>query len=256
MPLLQNKVALITGASSGIGQGIARRFAQEGAKVVIDYIGGPEVPKETFRLVRDAGSEAISVQADISQLSQIRTLVDVACQHFGHIDILVNNAGMEKNAPFHQVTEEDYDKVLAVNLKGPFFLTQYFVQKLLAAKQPGRILNISSVHEEMAFPNFTSYCVSKGGLRMFTRNLAVELGPSNITINNIAPGAIQTPINDHLLHDQPRLDALLDSIPLHRLGQPEDVASLAAFLASDQASYITGSTFIVDGGLIRNYHEQ
>lgn len=256
MSLLKDKVALITGASSGIGQGIAKRFAEEGARVVIDYIGHPEGAEETLRMVRAAGSEGVTVQADVSLVVETRKLIDAAYGHFGKLDILVNNAGMERHAPFAEVSEEDYDKVLAVNLKGPFFLGQYFVRKLMAAKQPGRIVNISSVHEEMAFPNFTTYCISKGGLRMFTRNLAVELGPANITINNIAPGAIQTPINTSLLENKPKLEALLNNIPLHRLGQPEDVASLAAFLASDQASYITGSTFIVDGGLIRNYHEQ
>jgi glucose 1-dehydrogenase len=256
MPLLANKVALITGAGSGIGQGIAKRFAEEGAKVVIDYVGHPDGANATLQMVRDAGSDGIIVQADVTHLDQIRSLIDTTCTHFGTPDILVNNAGVEKEAPFPQVTEADYDLVLAVNLKGPFFLTQYFVQKLLAEKKPGRIVNISSVHEDMAFPGFTSYCVSKGGMRMFTRNLAVELGHAGITINNIAPGAIQTPINNTLLADKPKLEALLNNIPLHRLGQPEDVASLAAFLASDQAAYITGSTFIVDGGLIRNYHEQ
>ena len=256
MPLLANKIALITGASSGIGQGIAKRFAEEGAKVVIDYVGQAEGADATLAMVRNAGSDGIIVHADVTHLDETRKLIDTTYQHFGALDILVNNAGMEKKAPFPQVTEEDYDKVLAVNLKGPFFLTQFFVQKLIAANKPGRIINISSVHEEMAFPGFTSYCVSKGGMRMLTRNLAVELGPANITINNIAPGAIETPINKTLLADKPKLEALLNNIPLHRLGQPEDVASLAAFLASDQAAYITGSTFVVDGGLMRNYHEQ
>jgi len=146
--------------------------------------------------------------------------------------------------------------VLGVNLKGPFFLTQAFVRKLRDAKQPGRVINISSVHEDMVFPNFSTYCASKGGIRMLMRDLAVELGPLGITVNNIAPGAINTPINKSLLEDKPKLDALLRNIPLGRLGTPEDVAALAAFLASDEAGYITGSTYVVDGGLMRNYHEQ
>ena len=255
MPLLASKVALITGAGSGIGQGIAQRFAQEGAKVVIDYIGHPEGAEATLKMVREAGSEGITVAADITRLAESRRLVDTALQRFGTIDILVNNAGMEIHGFFPDVTEEDYDRVLDVNLKGPFFLTQYFVRALLAAGRPGRILNISSVHEDMAFPGFTSYCMSKGGMRMFTRNLAVELGAANITVNNIAPGAIATPINASLLADKPRLDALLRNIPLDRLGTTEDVSSLAVFLASEHAAYITGSTFVVDGGLMRNYRE-
>jgi glucose 1-dehydrogenase len=146
--------------------------------------------------------------------------------------------------------------VLGVNLKGAFFLTQAFVRRLRDAKAPGRVINISSVHEDMVFPNFSTYCASKGGMRMLMRNLSVELGSLGITVNNIAPGAINTPINKSLLEDKPKLNALLANIPLGRLGTPEDVASLAAFLASDEANYITGSTYVVDGGLMRNYHEQ
>jgi len=163
---------------------------------------------------------------------------------------------MEKKGMFTEVQEADYDRVMAVNLKGPFFLTQYFVQKLQSAKKAGRIVNISSVHEDMAFPGFTSYCMSKGGMRMMMRSLCVELGPMNITINNIAPGAIQTPMNKKLEENKELVATLLNNIPLNRLGVPDDVADLAAFLASDNAGYITGSTYVVDGGLMRNYHEQ
>ena len=144
---------------------------------------------------------------------------------------------------------------MAVNLRGPFFLTQAFVQRLRDAKKPGRVINISSVHEDMAFPGFATYCCSKGGLRMLMRDLAVELGQLGITVNNVAPGAIATPINKSLLEDKPKLNALLANIPLGRLGTPADVAALVAFLASDDAAYVTGSTFVVDGGLMRNYRE-
>jgi glucose 1-dehydrogenase len=143
-----------------------------------------------------------------------------------------------------------------VNLRGPFFLTQAFVRRLRASKKTGRIINISSVHEDMAFPGFSTYCCSKGGMRMLMRDLAVELGPLGITCNNVAPGAIITPINKSLLNDKPKLNALLKNIPLNRLGEPSDVASVVSFLASDEAGYVNGSTFVVDGGLMRNYHEQ
>lgn len=256
MGILENKIALITGASSGIGQGIAKRFAEEGAKVVIDYIGPPQGADDTMQMVKQAGSRGITVEADVTRFADIKKLIDTTYDQFGGLDILVNNAGMEKEAPFAEVKEEDYDRILSVNLKGPFFLTQYFVQRLAAGKKGGRIINISSVHEDMAFPNFSTYCISKGGMRMFMRNLAVELGPQNIMINNIAPGAIQTPINKKLMANKGELDALLKNIPLNRLGQPADVASLAAFLASDQAGYITGSTYVIDGGLMRSYREQ
>lgn len=253
---LSGKVAIVTGSSSGIGQSIAIRLASEGANIVIDYRNHAEGAEETKKQVEATGSRGIIVQADVSRLSDVQRLVDQAWQQLGSCDVLVNNAGVEKSADFWDVTEQDYDTVLDVNLKGPFFLTQAFVRRLRDAKRPGRIVNISSVHEDMAFPHFSTYCVSKGGVRMFTRNLAVELGPLGITINNIAPGAIATPINKKLLDDKPKLDALLKNIPLGRMGSPEEVATLTAFLASDDAAYITGSTYTIDGGLTVNYHEQ
>ena len=253
---LKGKVAIVTGSSSGIGQSIAIRFAQEGASIIINYSSHPEGAEATKAQVEAAGARAITVRADVSKLADTQNLVDQAWSQLGGCDILVNNAGVEKNAPFLEVTEADYDLVLDVNLKGAFFLTQAFVKRLAAAKLPGRVINISSVHEDMVFPNFTSYCCSKGGVRMMMRNLAVELGPLGITVNNIAPGAIDTPINASLLADKPKLDALLANIPLGRLGKPEDVAALAVLLASEDGGYTTGSTYVVDGGLMRNYHEQ
>jgi glucose 1-dehydrogenase len=253
---LAGKVAIVTGSSSGIGQAIAIRFASEGASVVVDYRGHPEGADETKSKAEAAGAKAITVQADVSILADTQNLVDQAYHQLGRCDILVNNAGIEKSAPFCDVTEADYDAVLNVNLKGAFFLTQAFVRRLRDAKQPGRIINISSVHEDMAFPNFSTYCVSKGGMRMLMRDLSVELGPLGITVNNIAPGAIRTPINDKLMDNKAQLDALLANIPLGRMGTPDEVAGLALFLASDDGAYTTGSTYIIDGGLMRNYHEQ
>jgi glucose 1-dehydrogenase len=253
---LAGKVAIVTGSGSGIGQAIAIRFASEGASVVVDYRNNIDQAQETISKAVTAGGKAILVKADVTILADTQNLVDQAYQQLGRCDILVNNAGIEKNAPFWDVTEADYDAVLTVNLKGAFFLTQAFVRRLRDAKLPGRIINISSVHEDMVFPNFATYCASKGGMRMLMRDLSVELGPLNITVNNIAPGAIATPINTKLMEDQPKLDALLNNIPLGRMGTPEEVAGLALFLASDDAAYVTGSTYFVDGGLIRNYHEQ
>jgi glucose 1-dehydrogenase len=253
---LKGKVAIITGSGSGIGQGIAKRFACDGAKVVVDYLGSSEGAEETLKMIEAAGAEAIIVQADITLAADRQTLINAAIAKFGAIDILVNNAGMEKKASFWDVAEDDYQKVMDVNLKGPFFLTQVFVNKLREQKRKGTIVNISSVHEDMVFPGFSTYCLSKGALRMFTRDLAVELGPLGITINNVAPGAITTPINKNLLDNKAQMTALLNNIPLGRMGTVEDVAALTSFLASEDAAYITGSTFIVDGGLIRNYHEQ
>jgi glucose 1-dehydrogenase len=253
---LKGHAAIVTGASSGIGQSIAMRLAREGVNVLIDYIGQSEEADKTAQAAQALGVRAVAVQADVSRVEAVEMLIEEAWKAFGAVDILINNAGMEKKSDFPDTTEDDYDHVLGVNLKGPFFLTRAFVKRLIAAKKPGRVINISSVHEDMAFPGFATYCASKGGLRMLMRDLAVELGPAGITINNVAPGAIQTPINKSLLEDKPKLNALLAQIPLGRLGTPEDVAGLVAFLASEDAAYITGSTFTIDGGLSRNYHEQ
>ncbi|APB32819.1 short-chain dehydrogenase/reductase SDR [Gloeomargarita lithophora Alchichica-D10] len=265
---LEGKVALVTGSSQGIGQGIAIRLAEEGAKVVINYRSNPQGAEATLEKVQAAGGQChmaegfcniergYSIGADLGLIDDVCRLISQSIDHFGHLDILVNNAGIEKHAPFWEVTERDYEAVMNVNIKGVFFATQSMVKHLIATKRTGKIINISSVHEDLPFPNFTAYCVSKGGLKMLTRNLSVELGPLGITINNVAPGAIETPINTKLLNDPTKLNALLQNIPLNRLGQPGDVASMVAFLASDEASYITGTTFFVDGGLLWSYHEQ
>lgn len=253
---LSGKTTVITGSGSGIGQAIAERLAKEGANCVIDYVDHVEEADQTLDKIRAAGGKAVLVQADVSVVADCTRLIESAWSELGSCDILVNNAGIEKAADFVDVTEAEYDAVLGVNLKGAFFLTQAFVRKLIAAKKPGRVINISSVHEDMVFPHFSTYCASKGAMRMVMRDLAVELGPAGITVNNIAPGAINTPINKSLLADKPKLDALLKNIPLGRLGEPGEVAGVAAFLASDDGAYVTGSTYFIDGGLIRNYHEQ
>ena len=253
---LAGKVAIVTGSGSGIGQSIAIRYASEGATVVVDYRNHPEQANDTKTKCEAAGGKAITVQADVSILADTQRLIDQSYTQLGRADILVNNAGIEIKAPFWEVTEKDYDAVLNVNLKGAFFLTQAFVQRLISAKLSGRVINISSVHEDMVFPHFSTYCASKGAIRMLMRDLAVELGPYNITVNNIAPGAVSTPINTNLMADKPELNALLDNIPLGRMATPDEIAGLALFLASDDGAYCTGSTFIIDGGLIRNYHEQ
>lgn len=253
---LEGKVALVTGSSQGIGQAIAGRLAQEGADIVIDYRSHREGAEETLSKVEATGRSGFIIKADLGVVSEVRHLIESGIQHFGKLDILVNNAGIEKNADFWSVSEADYDAVLNVNLKGVFFVTQAFVQHLIETKRTGKIINISSVHEELPFPHFTSYCASKGGVKMMTRNLAIELGPFGITINSVAPGAIETPINTKLLNDPEKLGALLKNIPLGRLGKPQDVASVVAFLASSDADYVTGTTFFVDGGLLWNYQEQ
>jgi glucose 1-dehydrogenase len=256
MSRLEGKVALVTGSSQGIGQGVAIRLAQEGASVIINYHSNPQGAADTLQQVEAAGSQGLIVQADLGQLPEIDSLIQQGVAKFGRIDILVNNAGLEKNAPFWEVLEADFDLVLHVNLKGVFFTTQAFVKHLMARNAPGRVINMSSVHEELPFPHFASYCASKGGLKMLCRNLAIELAPYNITVNNVAPGAIETPINTKLLNDKVKLAALLGNIPLGRLGKPADVSGAVVYLASADADYVTGTTLFVDGGLLWNYEEQ
>lgn len=253
---LEQKVAIVTGGSGGIGQGICERLAKEGAKIVVDYHTHADEAEQLKTKIEQIGSEALIVQADLSKIDQINNLVQQSIDRFGKVDILINSAGIEKRADFWDVTESDYDLVMNVNLKAAFFTTQAVVKHFRATNNQGRIINISSVHEELPFPHFTSYCASKGGIKMMMRNLAVELGPMGITINNVAPGAIATPINHDLLNNPEQLKKVTQNIPLGRLGEPEDVSGIVAFLASDEAKYVTGSTFYVDGGLLWNYHEQ
>jgi glucose 1-dehydrogenase len=253
---LEGKTVLITGGSQGIGQGIAFRLAEEGADIVVDYVGNPQSADATVAQIQKRGRRALAVEADISSVEEIHRMMKQAVDSFGGVDLLINNAGVEKHASIWEATEHDYDLVLTINLKGAFFASQAFAQHRMGVKKPGKIINVSSVHEELPFPHFTSYCASKGGMKMMMRNLSIELAPYGITVNNIAPGAVETPINTALLNDPPKLKALLDNIPLARLGQVSDVAGVAAFLASSDADYITGTTIVVDGGLTWNYSEQ
>jgi glucose 1-dehydrogenase len=253
---LEGKVAAVTGGDQGIGRAIVERLAREGADVALCYRFNKPGADEVVTLVQKSGHKAAAFQCDVSKVAEGQKFIADAAKQLGRVDILVNNAGLERRADFWDVTEEDYDLVLNVNLKGPFFVTQAFVKHRMSAKGGGKVINISSVHEELPFPHFASYCVSKGGIKMLTRNLSIELAPLGITINSIAPGAIETPINRKLLSDPAKLKSLLENIPLKRLGKPEDVASVTAFLASSDADYVTGTTYFVDGGLTWNYEEQ
>jgi len=253
---LSGKNALVTGASQGIGQGIAVRLAQEGANVAVNYRKGREGAEDTVSRVRGLGRKGAAIQADVGNAAEAQRLLDEAVAALGSIEILVNNAGIEKNVGFLDVTEEDYRAVLDVDLTGAVFATQSFARHRRDRGSGGKVINISSVHEELPFPHFTPYCIAKGGLKMMMRNLAIELAPLGITVNNVAPGAIETPINAKLLNDPKLLNPLLENIPLKRLGKPTDVAGVVAFLASSDADYITGTTVFIDGGLLWNYSEQ
>ena len=247
---LSGKVAIITGAATGIGQGIALEFAREGASVVVDYVGNA-APDDTLAQIRALGGNAIGVAANVSDPAQVESLIQQTVAKFGKLDILVNNAGIEKKIAFVDYPLDEWQKILAVNLTGPFLCAQAAARQMIAQGNGGRIINISSVHEDLPMPTNAPYCTSKGGLRMLMRTIAVELAPHNITVNNIGPGAVFTPIDDDVEKDTKLNAAILAEIPLGRWGQPRDIANMAVYLASDDASYVTGSTFFVDGGMLR-----
>jgi len=248
---LQNKVAIVTGSATGIGQAIAIRFAKEGAAVVVDYVGGPDTPNQTEEAIKSFGGKSIAVAADVSKPDEVQHLVDLTVSTFGRLDIVVNNAGIEKKFAFVDYPLEVVQKILAVNLVGPFLVSQSGVRQMIKQGQGGRVINISSIHEDLPMPTNAAYCASKGGLRMLTRTIAVELAKYNITVNNIGPGAVYTPI-DADIQANPELEkALMAEIPLNRWGQPDEIAGLAVYLASDEASYVTGSTYFIDGGMLR-----
>jgi glucose 1-dehydrogenase len=248
---LQDKVAIVTGAATGIGQAIAVRFAREGAAVAIDYIGKPEVAANTQAQISSAGGKSVAVPADISRPDQVQNLIDAAMKAFGKLDIVVNNAGIEKKLAFVDYPLEELQKILDVNLIGPFLVSQAAARQMIQQGRGGRLINISSVHEDLPMPTNAAYCVSKGGLRMLTRTIAVELAKDKITVNNIGPGAVFAPI-DADVEAKPEMEkALMGEIPLNRWGKPEEIAGLAVYLASDEAAYITGSTYFIDGGMLR-----
>jgi glucose 1-dehydrogenase len=249
---LGSKTAIVTGAATGIGQAIALAFAREGASVVVDYIGDPSVSAGTIDKIKSAGGQAVAIAADISSPDDVAALLQKTIAAYGKLDILVNNAGIEKKVPLVDFPFAEWQKIIAVNLTGPFLCSQAAAKQMIKQGNGGRIITISSVHEDMPMPGNAPYCASKGGLRMLTRTLAVELASHQITVNNIGPGAVFTPIDKDVEADPHLNDQILGEIPLGRWGKPEEIAGLAVYLASDEASYITGSTFFIDGGMLRN----
>lgn len=247
---LAGKVAIVTGSSSGIGSGIARVFAQEGAAVGIDYHSHPQGAQQLVDEIQQAGGRALCAQADVSQADDVRKLIDQTIDRFGRLDVMVNNAGIEHQMPFIDTPLEILQQTIAVNLVGVWIGCQEAAKRMIA-QGGGRIINISSVHEEITMPGNAAYCATKGGVMMLMRTIAVELAPHKITVNNIAPGAIDTPIDAPTKADPEKYAALLREIPLGRMGLPDEIGQLAAFLASDAAAYITGSTYFIDGGLTR-----
>jgi glucose 1-dehydrogenase len=249
---LKGKVAIVTGGNSGIGKAIVLALAQEGANVVIDYVSHPEATEELEKQVTALGDQAIGVKADVSKVEDLRRLVDSAVSSFGRLDIMVNNAGVETRTSVLDTTEKQYELVLDVNLKSAFFGTQLAAKQMIAQGRGGRIINISSIHEDWPMPGNTPYCLSKGGMRMLTRTAGVELAPHGITVVGVGPGAVETPINISTVQDPAKLKRLNDAIPLGRMAKAEEIASVVAFLAGDGSSYVTGTTVFADGGLMQS----
>jgi glucose 1-dehydrogenase len=249
MSELDGKVAIVTGAGSGIGYAIAQCFAANGAKVAINYLGYGD---DAHKLAAEIGDAAVAVEADVSDPNAVQQMVADVAERFGGIDVLVNNAGIEKSQPILDVEHDNWAKTLAVDLTGPFLCLQECGRRMRDSGHGGSIVNISSIHEDFPFPGYTPYCAAKGGMRMMMRNAALELAAFGIRVNNVAPGAIATPINQATLDDPQKVARLKQLVPLQRMGTPEEVAEVVLFLASDRARYVTGSTYYVDGGIVRH----
>jgi glucose 1-dehydrogenase len=249
---LTGKVAIVTGGNTGIGRAVVLALAAEGATLVIDYIANEDAEHEVERQVAALGDKVVGVKADVSKVEDLTTLVNTAVSTFGRLDIMVNNAGVETRTSVLDTTEEQYAKVLDINLKSAFFGTQLAAKQMIAQGGGGRIINMTSVHEDWPMPGNTAYCLSKGGMRMLTRTAGVELAPHGILVVGVGPGAVDTPINAATVADPVQLAKLNSSIPLGRVAEPEEIASVVAFLAGDGASYITATTIFTDGGIMQS----
>ena len=248
---LENKVAIVTGSDSGIGRAIATELAKQGAAVTINYHRNADAADEVKAAIEAAGGRAEVVQADVSNVGDIQRLVDQTVKAFGRLDIMVNNAGMETRTSTLDTTEKQFDTVIAVDLKSAFFGVQVAAKQMITQGGGGRIINISSIHEDWPMPGNAPYCAAKGGVRMLTRTAGVELAPHNVTVVGVAPGAVWTPIDEVTLSDPKEKARLEAAIPIGRVAQPQEIANLVAFLASDAASYGTAATYTVDGGMMQ-----
>lgn len=249
--LLKDKVAVVTGGDTGIGKAISLALAREGAAVVIDYHGDVAPAGALVDEIENLGSRAIAVGADVADPEQVERLIAAAVNAYGGLDILVNNAGIEEKKPFLETPFELFRKVIDINLGGVWLCAQAAAKQMVKQRRGGRIVNISSIHEELAMPTNAPYCAAKGGVRMLMRTIALELAKEGITVNDVAPGAVDTPMDAALKANKKDFDALLAEIPLGRMAKPEEIAGVVVFLASDAAAYVTGSTYVIDGGMTK-----
>jgi glucose 1-dehydrogenase len=256
MPGLTGKNALVTGGSSGIGQATAVRFAEHGANVAINYLTAPDEAAATeeqvhacVRRVQQQGVRDVLVQGDVSSEDDVVRMVGEATERLGGLDILINNAGIQTSRPSEELPSADFDKVLAVNLRGAFLCAREAIKTFLAGEKPGVVINVSSVHQVIPKPSYLAYSISKGGMQNLTRTLALEYGGRGIRVNAVGPGATITPINRAWVEDPSKAEMVVSHIPLGRAGTADEMAGVCAFLASDDGAYITGQTIFVDGGL-------
>ncbi|WP_233834013.1 SDR family oxidoreductase [Paraburkholderia sp. ZP32-5] len=253
--LLANQVALITGASSGIGYGVAQALANAGAAVVLNYHSHAESAQQLASEIEKAGGSALAIQADVSDSTQVADMFDASRARFGGVDIVIANAGLQKDSAFADMTLDDWQLVLSTNLTGQFLTCQAAVREFRrrgatpVSKALGKIICISSVHELIPWAGHVNYAASKGGIRMMMQSLAQEVAPERIRVNSIAPGAIRTPINKDAWDSQQALDKLLQLIPYGRIGNVDDIGKAAVWLASDESDYVVGTTLFVDGGM-------
>jgi glucose 1-dehydrogenase len=254
--LLKGQKALVTGANSGIGQAVAIALGEAGADVVVNYVRGEEAAREVVNTISQAGTKAIAIETDVSNEAQVQQMFQAMFREFGTIDILVNNAGLQQDAAFDEMTLQQWNTVIGVNLTGQFLCAREAVREFKrrgirpeVSVAAGKIICISSVHEVIPWGGHANYATSKGGVMMLMKSMAQELAPLHIRINSICPGAIRTPINKSAWETPEAYRALLTLIPYQRIGEPEDIGRVAAFLASDQADYITGASIFVDGGM-------
>lgn len=253
---LENQTAIITGANSGIGEGVAIALGQAGANIVVNYVTNPDAANTVVEKIKSFGSNAIAVQADVSKEDQVVKMFEQTIEQFGTVDILVNNAGLQKDAKFHEMTLAQWQLVIDVNLTGQFLCAREAIKEFLRrgiipekSAACGKIICMSSVHELIPWAGHANYATSKGGIKMLMQSLAQEYGAQKIRVNSICPGAIKTPINTAAWQTQAAYDDLMKLIPYNRIGLPEDVGKIAVFLASDDSDYITGASIFIDGGM-------
>ena len=254
--LLTGQKALVTGASSGIGKSVAIYLAQEGADVVVNYVGGEDAANEVVATIKAKGGNAIAIQADVSSEVQVQAMFKQMLEAFGTIDILVNNAGLQQDAPFDEMTLAQWQKVIDVNLTGQFLCAREAIREFkrrgvvpAISNAAGKIIGISSVHEVIPWAGHVNYAASKGGVMLMNKSIAQEVAPYRIRVNSVCPGAIRTPINRPAWETPEALDKLIELIPYKRIGEPEDIGRTVAWLASDDADYITGVSLFADGGM-------